>query len=93
MLPPVEVISMPSWPLPKVGSSLNAARPQKVLYDVKSLALSRTTMPFCPLAATTLPSGIGPPIRVRVDVPSTTTPFRPLPTAVSLSAPMPKKLA
>ena len=35
MLPPVEVISMPSAPLPKFGFVLKAARPQNVLYDVK----------------------------------------------------------
>ena len=57
---------MPSWPLPKVGSSLNAARPQNVLYDDEVAGLVATTMPFCALAATTLPSGIGPPITVRV---------------------------
>ena len=50
-------------------------------------------MPFWPLAESTLPSGIGPPIVVRVEVPSTITPLSALPTAVSLSAPMPKKLA
>ena len=37
-------------------------------------------MPFCPLAASTLPSGIGPPITVLADVPSTTTPLSALPT-------------
>ncbi len=57
------------------------------------LAVSRTSTPFCPLAAATFPSGITPPNWVFADVPSMSTPSRALPTAVWLLYPRPKKLA
>ena len=77
-LPPVEVIRRPSLPLG--AAPWKASRPPKVLKVVKPLAVSATSMPFSPLPAETLPSGMTPPTVVFLDEPSTRMPFSALPT-------------
>ncbi len=60
LLPPVEVMSMPSRALPTAVST-KAGKPQKVLKTTVPLAVSAISTPFLPLPALMFPSGMTPP--------------------------------
>ena len=92
LLPPVEVMRIPSSPFGE-AKGWNAATPAKVLKETKPLAWSRTRIPLSVLPEMTFPSGMTPPTCVFWEVPATRRPFPWLGTEVALSAPMPRKLA
>ena len=60
LLPPVEVMRIPSRPLGE-AKVWNAAIPPKVLKEMKPLAVSRTKIPLSVLPEMTFPSGMTPP--------------------------------
>ena len=74
------------------AAPLNASSPPKVLNVTNPCAVPVTSMPFRPLPADTLPSGMTPPTCVLAEEPPTRMPSPRLPSGVVLFAPMPKKL-
>jgi len=60
LLPPVEVMRIPSSPLGE-GKVWNAAIPPNVLKEMKLLTVPATQIPLSVLPEMTLPSGMTPP--------------------------------